>query len=527
MDRGTTRERGGCSIISEKEKCNVTLKRNSSSTTREDPSSITRENKSITVSEQVRSGTAGAKWDSNIESKREGRSTIKAKNTRSTATQWDESSVAKERERNRVTRERDKSSLRERDRSCIREREGKSLRDRDQCSTINLRGMGNTRTEKEKVITTRCKNDENQFHEKTEQRGRRGNGLNPPPSRRSIVSRAETAKPANELAQPVVAKPQRVQCILRPPTLLAPFPPPDLHVIRPIPPSPPPEKLELVGNRTDKLGREGWTFVFTKLNQCNLAVCMRVCKTWNRWCCDRRFWSSIDLSGHCRLSPEMLSGLVRRQPVALNLSRSNPSRQQLTWLLPRLPALQRLNLAHASWAALWALSQPASPMLHCLDLSWAGGLRDSHLLDLLAPCSEPRPGQIDTGSRLQSLRELSLCGADITDAVVAALATTCPLLRILDLNHCVRLTDASTQHLANTKLRDLKSLHLVGLPHLTDAAVDNLTRCHALNLVDLTACWGITPKACQRFGNLNSTKATQSSGKSEAKVMVLRGKFGR
>ncbi|KAH0509795.1 Lysine-specific demethylase 2B [Microtus ochrogaster] len=115
-------------------------------------------------------------------------------------------------------------------------------------------------------------------------------------------------------------------------------------VIRPPPISPPPDSLLLDDGAAHVMHREVWMAVFSYLSQ-DLCVCMRVCRTWNRWCCDKRWWTRIDLN-HCKsVTPLMLSGIIRRQPVSLDLSWTNISKKQLSWLINRLPG------AVSSWIA--------------------------------------------------------------------------------------------------------------------------------------------------------------------------------
>lgn len=53
-------------------------------------------------------------------------------------------------------------------------------------------------------------------------------------------------------------------------------------------------------------------------------------------CCDKRLWTQIDLSRQRSITPPMLSGIIRRQPVSLNLGYTNISKKQLMWLINRL-----------------------------------------------------------------------------------------------------------------------------------------------------------------------------------------------
>lgn len=54
-------------------------------------------------------------------------------------------------------------------------------------------------------------------------------------------------------------------------------------------------------------------------------------------CCDKRLWKHINLNRCKSITPLMLSGIIRRQPVALDLSWTNISKKQLSWLINRLP----------------------------------------------------------------------------------------------------------------------------------------------------------------------------------------------
>lgn len=55
------------------------------------------------------------------------------------------------------------------------------------------------------------------------------------------------------------------------------------HVVRPPPISPPPDSLLLDDGAAHVMQREVWMAVFGCLSPKELCVCMRVCRTWNRW----------------------------------------------------------------------------------------------------------------------------------------------------------------------------------------------------------------------------------------------------
>lgn len=114
----------------------------------------------------------------------------------------------------------------------------------------------------------------------------------------------------------------------------------------------------------------------------------------------------------------MLSGVVRRQPRALDLSWTGVSKKQLMWLLNRLqgrmlmswdrrtqvaageglaPAsfivgLQELVLSGCSWLSVSALGSAPLPALRLLDLRWIEDVKDSQLRELLLPPPDTKPG---------------------------------------------------------------------------------------------------------------------------------------
>ncbi|XP_027132968.1 F-box/LRR-repeat protein 19-like [Larimichthys crocea] len=108
------------------------------------------------------------------------------------------------------------------------------------------------------------------------------------------------------------------------------------HLVRPPPTCPEPSCLPLDSGSSHIMTRDVWLRVFTHLSQRELCVCMRVCRTWSRWCCDKHLWTQIDLSRQRSITPPMLSGIIRRQPVSLNLGYTNISKKQLMWLINRL-----------------------------------------------------------------------------------------------------------------------------------------------------------------------------------------------
>uniref|UniRef100_A0A3B4GSX7 Lysine-specific demethylase 2B-like n=1 Tax=Pundamilia nyererei TaxID=303518 RepID=A0A3B4GSX7_9CICH len=274
------------------------------------------------------------------------------------------------------------------------------------------------------------------------------------------------------------------------------------HVIRPPPISPPPDRLPLKDGKAHIIQRELWMKIFRYLTHQELCVCMRVCKTWNRWCCDKRLWTKIDLNRCTSITPLMLSGIIRRQPVSLDLSWTNISKKQLSWLINRLPGLRVLRLSGCSWAAVSALCTSSCPLLRTLDVQWVEGLKDAQMRDLLSPPTDNRPGQLDNRCKLRNVEELRLAGLDITDTSLRLISRQMPLLSRLDLSYCNHINDQSVNLLtaAGTTTRDsLTEINLSVCNRVTDHSLNFFKRCGSICQIDLRFCKQVTKAACERF----------------------------
>ncbi|KAF7657436.1 hypothetical protein LDENG_00027090 [Lucifuga dentata] len=242
--------------------------------------------------------------------------------------------------------------------------------------------------------------------------------------------------------------------------------------------------------------REVWVSVFCYLSRADLCVCMAVCKNWYKWCLDKRLWSRIDLSVKRRVSPQALTGIIKRQPVTLDLSWTNISKKQLNWLIDRLPGLKDLMLAGCSWSSISALSSPSCPLLRSLDLRYADGVKDSQIRDLFAP-----PG-CNNRSQLRTMQCLRLAGLDISDSTLRLVIRHMPHLTKLDLSQCNSLTDQSVNLLTafgSSTRNTLTELNLGGCSKLTDTCLKYLRHLSCISLLDLRGCKSVSRKACEAF----------------------------
>ena len=209
--------------------------------------------------------------------------------------------------------------------------------------------------------------------------------------------------------------------------------------------------------------------VFSYLSVADLLVCMRVCRSWNRYTIDPSLWRLMDLS-HRQLTPIILAGIIRRQPRCLVMDWSSLSHQQCSWLLDRLPHLAALSMQGCSTAVLAALklpttvspvafNRPSFPKLTLLDLSWVSGLNDVLLEKSIL--SSP-------SNRLTNLKYLGLAGAELTDQSLTSIATCFPALEHICLAHCVH-TAAQGLYAMVSSNGNIQRVDLMGCKQLVDS----------------------------------------------------------
>lgn len=230
------------------------------------------------------------------------------------------------------------------------------------------------------------------------------------------------------------------------------------------------DKLELI------LRPELLVPIFQHLSVADLLVCMRVCRSWNRYSIDPSLWKKMDLS-HRQLTPIMLAGIIRRQPRSLVMDWSSFSHQQCAWLMDRLPQLSSLSMQGCSVAVLAALKLPSVtpnafnrtplPKLTVLDLSWVSGLNDILMEKYVLPSSL---------HRLSNLKQLALAGSQLTDTSLAGLASSFPALECLCLAYCLRFTLHGLRSLLSTNNDLLQRIDLMGCTQLLSYDYPTLQR---------------------------------------------------
>lgn len=253
------------------------------------------------------------------------------------------------------------------------------------------------------------------------------------------------------------------------------------------------------------IAREVILPVFRYLPRSDLMNCMLICRKWNTWSMDPILWKYLDCT-HKKITHLTLMGIVRRQPLHLNLSWTNISKRQLAWLIARIPQLQTLNLTGSSAATVSALCSSYCPLLRKLDLSWVDSLNDNLIKDLLSSPNDSRPGLLETKTRLRLLTDISVAGSDLSDVSIRLLCNHLPQLSRIDLSNCSKVTDMGISFLAASKTTKLTALNLSSCSNITDTSLEALKRCPNLVHLDVRDCNQVSTSICQNFIASSATK---------------------
>ena len=175
----------------------------------------------------------------------------------------------------------------------------------------------------------------------------------------------------------------------------------------------------------------------------------------------------------------------------LVLDWTNMGKQQLNWLLPRIPQTKQLSLVGLDFTlTVSTLNTCNCPLLQVwciilvkllefrilfqeLNLSYVANLTDSALHKLLTTPRDSRPGLLDKKSRLKMLKKLSVRNTEITDVSMRYITQYLPQLSQLSTAGCWKLSDAGLAQLADAA-DTLSWLDISFCRAITDAGLTHL-----------------------------------------------------
>ncbi|XP_026815603.1 jmjC domain-containing histone demethylation protein 1 isoform X1 [Rhopalosiphum maidis] len=249
------------------------------------------------------------------------------------------------------------------------------------------------------------------------------------------------------------------------------------YVIRPVP------KLDT--DEKDKDPRRRCTtlvHVFKFLSAEDLKHCSLVCKDWYTATINPVLWNRMDLT-ETVITPKLIKYVMIRQPKVLILDWCKITKEQLSWLLVRLPQSKALSLQGCPWSTVSCLRSCVCPMLTSLNLSFVPTMDDAALQHILSPPLDHRPGLLDLACRLSNLKSLKLAGSNVTDAGVQIIVRVLPKLSMLDLSQCFPITDDGVELL--TQISGLSTLQLSGCTGISEQSLKLLGKCKSLTYLDL------------------------------------------
>jgi len=222
-----------------------------------------------------------------------------------------------------------------------------------------------------------------------------------------------------------------------------------------------------------------------------------VCKAWAN--CLPPSSTTVDLRGSS-INSHSLATVARLQPDSFYLGETGVTKQQLTWLLPKLPNIRVLSLSSLDFSmSVSALSGPCCPSLSVLDLRQVSGLTDPAVNLLLHSRDGKRSG-------LANLRSLNVSGTEVSDVSLRYIAQSLPSLSCLTMARCSKLTDAGLVQLGDSSLPvsvSLTTLDMRECPGVTDLAP--LSSCQPLKYINFHQS-GVTNESVAKF-------LTNASGK--------------
>jgi len=240
--------------------------------------------------------------------------------------------------------------------------------------------------------------------------------------------------------------------------------------------------------------------IFRLVGTIDLINCASVCSTWLKISKHKSLSNTgrVDLTG-LKMNPHLLATIVKKQPLCLSLDWSNCGKQQLTWLLPKIPETTRLCLVGLEFnMTVSALNTCNCPALQSLNLSYVANLTDASLHKLLGTPRDARPGQTVRKSSLVNLKTLVVKNTEISDVSLRYVSQYLPQLSSLALAGCWKITDAGLAQLAEpTTNTTLEELDISGCK-VTDLGLERVAGCSSLVRVDCSGTQ-ITGEATKKF----------------------------
>ena len=145
---------------------------------------------------------------------------------------------------------------------------------------------------------------------------------------------------------------------------------------------------------------------------------------------DKTMTRRLDFSG-LKISPILINIVSNMQPENIVFNWTNIGKQQLNWLLPKVPTVRSLSLTGLEFISqISGLSSTPTNLVE-LDLSFVSNLNDAALNKLLLRTDDKK-------SSLLNLRRFALESTDISDISLRYISQQLQSLRILSVSKCTK-----------------------------------------------------------------------------------------
>ncbi|KAE8671375.1 F-box/LRR-repeat protein 15 [Hibiscus syriacus] len=260
--------------------------------------------------------------------------------------------------------------------------------------------------------------------------------------------------------------------------------------------------------------------VFSFLDHCNLCHAAMVCRQWRAASAHEDFWRCLNFENR-NISLEQFEDICQRYPNASDVNLSGTRNMHLLVMraVSSLRNLEALTLGRGQLGDDFFHALVECSMIRSLDVNDAilgNGVQEipiSH--DRLCDLKVTKCRGIRLSIRCPELKSLSLKRSNM-----AQVALNCPLLNLLDISSCHKLTDAAIRS-AVTSCPQLESLDMSNCSCVSDDTLREIAHsCANLHVLDSSYCPNISLESV-RLPMLTVLKLDNCEGITSASMAAI------
>ncbi|GMI89366.1 SLOW MOTION [Hibiscus trionum] len=260
--------------------------------------------------------------------------------------------------------------------------------------------------------------------------------------------------------------------------------------------------------------------VFSFLDHCNLCHAAMVCRQWRAASAHEDFWRCLNFENR-NISLEQFEDMCQRYPNAteVNLSGTHNMHLLVMRAISSLRNLEALTLGRGHLGDAFFHALVECSMLRSLDVNDAilgNGLQEIPINhDRLCDLKVTKCRVMRLSIRCPQLKSLSLKRSNM-----AQVALNCPLLNLLDISSCHKLTDAAIRS-AVTSCPQLESLDMSNCSCVSDETLREIAHsCANLHVLNSSYCPNISLESV-RLPMLTVLKLDNCEGITSASMAAI------